>query len=265
MFRRRSTLSGPKTPLEKLLALGTTWKAVGDPNETNGVDLSGGGKVDAFNDLSGNGAHFDVSTATESLKPTIGGSGQIQIDGSNSYLESVKSSDYWDFLTKPSTNSLIVALRIKDNNEGSTGVHDWIGAGDELGTSVSWHIQRIADNVFRNLMYYPPSGGTFYTSADDTIDQTGFWNFVLYLDSAIHAASATPSSLFLYEDNVQVANLSGSKKADAALSTSNSLLIGTDSDTGSSYTSDIEILKLAIGIGDLNTGKRTVINDWLNS
>lgn len=260
-----SSFNGVGTPLEELLALSVTCKFVGDPNAAGGVDLSGGGKVDAFNDLSGNGAHFDVSTATDSLKPTIGGSGQIIIDGADSYLESNKATTYWDFLTRPSESSLVVFARIKDLNVGSASVHDWWSAGNKLGTSNSWHQQKISSNRFRSLRY-KSTGNTFFESATGLFTKTGFWNYGSYLDSTIHNASSGPSSLFLYEDNIQVANLSATKRTDVNLSTQNSLIIGRDRTASGSpvYSSNLEILKLYIAEGDIDSDDRTVIETWLN-
>lgn len=250
--------------LDDLLNLGVNWKFVGDPNADGGVTLSGSGNVDAFNDLSGNSAHFSTSTTTEVDKPTIGGDGQIQVIGANSYLDSDKATSYWDFLTRPQTFSQIVFARIKDNNVGSANVHDWWSAGASLGNDVSWHQQKISSDRFRQLMYYP-AGGTFYESATNLFTQTGFWNFGTYLDSSIHSGGGVKSSLFVYEDNVEVANLSATVRSDANLNTAQSLRIGTDSNTASSFTSDIEILKLAIAEGDIDEDDRDVIEAWLNS
>lgn len=264
------SLMGSKKSLipEDLRDLGINWRFIGDANATNGVVLNSSGTLDTFKDLSDNNAHFDATATLDANKPSIGAGGEIEVVGSSSKLISSKASSYWDFLGANNTNDIVLFARIKDNNVGSTsGIqHYWSAGGNISSDNQSWYQQRLSNNRFRAICYETTANFSQYESSTGVNNESGFWNLGTFLDSSVYssvAVGASAAAFFLYKNNVQAANLSGTRRDDYTINTGETFIIGGQEN--SLYTSDIEILKMCIGIGSLDTSKRNTIETWLNT
>lgn len=268
----RALMSSVPSPLDLVKELSIDWQFLGDVYEYDGLTLSGSGNVDNFNDLSGKDYHFESSTTTESLKPKIGGSGQILLNGTDGFLKSTATKSVWTFLHS-GLNSPCIFARVKltfgltefDTILCTSVFTANVGFFLALGGSSASFVNKIRyrmsyGNVSSTLIDIESTAGLF--------NDAGFFNLGSTFNTGNYIAAGNGAEPHVfYKNNVSV--FSGTNVQTAYPTSSNTsaptnnLCIGARED--GSFKTQMEITRLAIGKGLPSSNDRTIIHNWLNS